>query len=183
MARIVFRGLYAAFPMVGLTVGDLAYATDYLQLYSWDGAAWVVYSDYPDYQGEKAGLFPEAEWAAVEGRDRQLIVIGLNVATGGSVNTEYLVAAGRTLYINGVAFSSSAVIAADRDNNQIAEAHLAEFIALGWLTREVIGGNGGGELSLPKPRVFPAGARVRLYVYNWANHNCKLEAVARGYEI
>jgi len=181
MARIVFRGLYAAFPMVGLTVGDLAYATDYLQLYSWDGAAWVVYSDYPDYQGEKVGIFPEAEWATREGFGVDIRQYTLNVAPNALIFAQHIVAGGRVLYITQFGFSSAANLVADADNNQICRGDIINFVTGVWYWLQ--GGNGGGRAVFSKSLVFLAGTTVHFRCANRANHNCDLGVYAGGYEI
>jgi len=44
--RKVFYTTYATFPASGITVGDLAYATDLRCLYRWSGASWDAISIY-----------------------------------------------------------------------------------------------------------------------------------------
>jgi len=181
MGRIVYRGAYATFPMVGLTAGDLAYATDYLVLYEWSGAAWIAYSDYPDYQGEKSKLFTTADWAAVEATDQNFTAIGVNLGFAFGALVAYVVPAGRTLYITQVGFVSHATVAADGDNNQIAFASILDLTTGIPLFRQ--GGNGGGAVALNKPLVIPGGNTVNIYVTTYANHNVDIIVHAGGYLI
>lgn len=181
MARIVYRGAYATFPMVGLTAGDLAYATDYLLLYEWSGTAWIAYGDYPDYQGDKSKLFTAADWAALEATDHNLGANALNVAFDAGALVLYRVPAGRTLYITQVGYECFAAVAADADNNQICRALIWDVTAVIALWRQ--GGNGGGSAIFSKPLVVPALHQVRIAVYNEANHNCNIAIQCGGYLI
>lgn len=181
MARIVYRGAYATFPMVGLTAGDLALATDLNLLFEWNGAAWFPYHDYPDYEGGKSRLLTVADWAAIEAYDVNLYGFGAGIAISVGISVAYAVPAGRILYITNFAFSSIAVANADKDNNQICIGRLEDVTVptVFWYQ----GGNGGGGLTFPKPIVIPALHTLRAYVYNYANHICNIDVVAGGYLI
>ena len=180
MATIVYRGTYATFPMVGLNAGDLAYATDLLVLFEWSGTAGIPYYDFPDYQGGKVGVLSESEWAATEGREVNFGGIGIpNRAFGESTSVTYTVPAGRTLYITQFSISNEAVAAADGDNNQICIGVLEG----GWAFTVVIGGNGGANISFPKPIRAVAGTVVIASCTNRANHTTKAGVTFSGYEI
>lgn len=181
MARIIFRGLYAAFPMVGIVNGDLAYATDLLQLYEWSGVAWIAYWDYPDYQGGKSRVYTPAEWAAFEGTDINLFGFAVNVANGLFAQVLYAVPVGSTLYITYFTFAIWAPLVADADNNQIGQMRLLNTTT--GVTYADIGGNGGAGLVLAKPIVVPGGDTVGGYAINRANHNCDLDIFVAGYVV
>ena len=68
---------------------------------------------YPDFEGNKVGLYLMPEWAAKEGKEWSKIVVGANKAFGTSANGSYLVPAGKTLYITQASWQSVASAAAD----------------------------------------------------------------------
>lgn len=181
MAKIVYRGAYATFPMVGNIGGDLAYATDYLLLYEWSGTAWVIYSDYPDYEGGKSKLFTAADWAALEATDVNFAVTGNNIAFNTTVQTVYVVPAGRTLYISHVAFQIYADLIASGDLNQMGRVALSDTTA--GVVPVSAGGNGGGSMALVKPMVIPAGHTFSLSVTSHANHNVDVDGTCSGYQV
>lgn len=182
MARIIFRGLYAAFPTPALAdAGVLAYATDLLQLLEWSGTAWIAYHDYPDYQGEKSGLYLEPAWAAFQAEDINLNTGAINMAFGTQVSITRLVPAGRTLYVTDFSFMARASAVADADNNQMCVGILSN-ISLG-INFVTVGGNGGGECHLFKPVVVPAGDLVGAFVYAYANHLMHIAVNLLAYEI
>lgn len=179
--RIVYRGVYAGFPAAGLHTGDLAYATDLVVLYFSNGTAWIPYHDYPDYQGEKAGVYLEPEWAAREGRDRLFTMLALNQTFGMFAGVTYIVPVGRTLYITYISVYCGATNAADADNNQMV--HLVIFTP-DVLTRAIrLGGNGGFSMVLIQPLVIQAGVFVSPRIYARANHAVDMSFSVGGYEI
>jgi len=181
MARIVYRGAYATFPMVGLTAGDLALATDLNLLFEWSGAAWFPYDDFPDYQGDKSKLLTVADWAAVQATDIEFTAAMINAVFGNTAQVTYLVPAGRTLYITEYSFAIYATVAANADNEQHGGLML-EDITLG-VQYLLQAGNGGGGLSLNKPIVTPGGNQFRMTVFCHANHACTIRADCGGYQI
>jgi len=180
MARIVYRGAYATFPMVGLIAGDLAYATDLNLLFEWSGAAWFPYRDYPDYEGGKSKLFTAADWAAVEATDLNFGGVSIvAVAYGAGFVVNYTPPAGRIFYITQFACSNRADLAADGDNNQICFGQLQVGGALVLLS----GGNGGFVYPITKPIVVGPLILVAAGVVNYANHNTHVGVSFGGYLI
>lgn len=177
--RIIYRGVYAGFPAAALHLGDLAHATDLLVLYISDSVAWVPYHDYPDYQGEKQGLYDKPAWAAVEGEDISFAANFAAIAPNVGVGVNFPVPAGRTLYINQVAFSCNANLVADNDNNQMCQVIVQSGPP--WVPFISQGGNGGGQAIFSVPQVIPALLTFMIDLYNRANHNCDLSFVATGY--
>lgn len=134
---------------------------------------------YPDFEGNKLGLYLIPEWAAKEGNDILRGADGNNKATGTSINVAYTVTAGKKLYITQLGMFSYATLAADRDKDQICVLQL--FIAA--IGYPVIGSSGGGFWNLPKPMVALAGQVVNLFGFNFANHNCNMGINWAGFEI
>jgi len=178
--RIIFRGLYAAFPAAALHTGNLAYATDLLVLFQSNGAAWVGYSDYPDYQGEKAGLYPQPEWAAKEGTDKNIYAYGTNKDFGDYITGSYTVPTGKTLFITGFSFIIGAETPTDYDHFLYAWGDIKNFTT--GVIKVRLGGVGGGSCTFPKPITFSAGEKVEFWVWNISNITCALGVTAWGYE-
>lgn len=136
---------------------------------------------YPDWEGNKSGLYPKPEWAAFEGRDKNFYAVRNNAGINLSVSTAYTVPAGKTLFITSLSFMAAAAATADRDNNQMCMGWIYDFTLLTTLWSQ--GGNGGGSTPFNKPFVFTTGTRVIFQCTNHANHNCNLTIAANGYEI
>lgn len=136
-------------------------------------------ADYPDYEGGKAGIYLIPEWAAFEATDKNFTASAINVARLGAAFVNYVVPAGKTLYITTASFSNRANLAADADKNQMCDLIIQD----GAVSVFYQGANGGGNVSLSKPLVFDAGSSVSFYIYNQANHNTVVALVAGGYEI
>lgn len=133
---------------------------------------------YPDFEGDKRGLYLQPAWAAVEGTDKNLTVVGGNVVPGGNITLVYNVPAGKTLYITDLhAASSASTLAADGELNQIIYAVLTSVTI-----RFRAGGNGGFAQALSKPTVFVAGSIVAFQIFNVSGHNCSLSGGMMGYE-
>lgn len=182
MARIIFRGLYAAFPAPLLTdAGVLAYATDLLQLYEWSGIAWIAYHDYPDYQGEKAGLYLQPEWAALTATDINITRVIAALADAASTFATYNVPAGRTLYITHFGWFLYGVALADRPIPQMGYGRVINNTTAVLLA--LVGGNGGTFSPLLKPIVVPGNNNARAYVHNESGHICSAGVFFGGYQI
>jgi hypothetical protein len=134
---------------------------------------------YPDYEGDKSGLYLKPEWAAKEGIDKNLVVQAINVAIGGNTDGTYVVPAGKTFYINGMSFYSFASAPADAELNQIGRAIL--YVAA--IFAAAIGGNGGGSLIFPKPIVIGTGVTVTYRVGNVSDHVVNHGMTLFGYEV
>lgn len=134
---------------------------------------------YPDFEGDKVGLYLKPEWAAKEGVDKNFYAVGADKAFGAGADGSYVVPAGKTLYITQYSYYNRAVLAADADNNQMCWGYLTDLI----IADVVFGGNGGGGGILKKPWVIIAGATMKWYIKNTANHNCHIGLVINGYEV
>lgn len=138
-------------------------------------------SGYPDYEGGKSKLYSGADWAALEAYDQNFFSFLANVLFNMATWVGYVVAAGRTLYITQISFSSHATAVADADNNQMCEGYIFDATTALWLYRR--GGNGGGSEAFNKPIVGIALHTILMGCNNWANHNCDLSVSVEGYLI
>ncbi len=134
---------------------------------------------YPDYEGDKSGLYLIPEWAAKEAVDKNFTVISGAIVFGFTAETTYVIPTGKTLYIVGLSFASVANLAADGDNNQMAFVDIT--IDTAYLS--FLGGNGGGAEGFAKPMVFTEGTTFKLRVWNRANHTSLIYASCWGYEL
>jgi len=136
---------------------------------------------YPDFEGDKSGLYLKPEWAAYEGIDKNFRATGLNKATLTWASFSYDVPAGKTLYICGASMWIRGYAVEDRDNNQIGALDLQNFTTATHLV--MVGGNGGCSVVLPKPLVIPGDDKFYGAFFNKSNHSCNIEGTAWGYEI
>jgi len=136
---------------------------------------------YPDYEGDKSGLYLKPEWAAKEGTDKNFFVARLNVAYLGFASATYTVPAKKTLYVCGLTFSVIAVAAVDADKNQVGTGYLRNDTD--GIVLLDLGGNAGNWVTFPKPIVVAAGKDFLYAVYNFANHRCHIAISVWGYEI
>ncbi len=136
---------------------------------------------YPDYEGDKSGLYLKPEWAAKEGIDKTLFAVDLTLAYGESVTALYIVPAGKTFRISGISCSTWAGAAADADNEQHCIAEIQDFTTGTYVFSQ--GGNGGVGHEFSVPRVIPAGHTVYCTCWNFANHSCRGVVTAWGYEV
>jgi len=99
----------------------------------------------------------------------------------GSVATlmEYIVPAGKTIYVCGLFGHCFAHAAANRNNNQMVYSYVT-IDATEVLT---VGGNGGFSIAFPVPIKVVAGEDVGVGLQNIANHNCDLSATLLAYEV
>jgi len=179
--RIIYRGVYAGFPAAALHTGDLAYATDLLVLFISDGTNWVAYRDYPDYQGEKRGVYTPAEWAAFEGEDITIFGTDAPMDFGESVITTYTVPPGRTLYI--VRYSASVRGFLEADNNRFLYIWFRLRDVTGAIVYVSIPANIGVGDNLAIPVVIPENHQLEMRTWNDGTDNCVLEHLVGGYEI
>lgn len=136
---------------------------------------------YPDWEGDKSGLYTEAVWASHEGES---VTFGFDhniIADGAFVSAQHAVAPGKALYITTVTFGAHGVVADDREVPQHIMVFLASPTINQYLTGQ--GGEGGGSLLLETPIVIPAGVTVWVIIENHAGHQCEVAAVVHGYEI
>ena len=137
--------------------------------------------DVPDGFGGIAGLYNIAEWAAREGKEVYIEALKSPAAFDQGKNTYYAVPAGKILYIVSMSFIQVVNNAADYDHHLWAAAWLYDNSDTTHVYR--LSGAGGANLTLPKPLVIPGGHTAVLSVVNQSNVNCKVQAVALGYEI
>ncbi len=130
---------------------------------------------------QTVGVYLQPEWSAKVGVDKNFRTVGGNKAWGENASLDYVVTAGKTLYITGIAYGSVAAQAVNFDRflyvkgfiyNVTADAYLAEA-----------GGVGGGNITFPKPLAIPGGETVRFMVYNYSDTTCTLAVTAWGYEV
>jgi len=137
---------------------------------------------YPDFEGDKSGLYLKPEWAAKEGTDKSFYANRIAATFGQAPPAAfYLVPVGKTLYLNGLSFGVRANLVADADNNQMGSAYIIDTT-----TGDIygyVGGNGGGCVVFPKPIVIPGGDVVAYPVVCQANHACDIDVTCWGYEI
>ncbi len=138
-------------------------------------------SGAPDYTGMKVDVVSRPEWAAVVDMDKTIDGGTYGIAVGGIYDLEYLVPAGKTLYVASVAFLAGATNAADRDLNQMAYMSLQEGV--GNTSRYSQGGNGGGASAFLRVAKFTAGQIARLRLVNMTNHVMSLYGTMLGYEV
>jgi len=136
---------------------------------------------YPDFEGDKSGLYLKPEWAAKEGINKTFRVVQAACLYGVGPTGAYVVTAGKTLYICGLAFSVNANLAADAELNQIGRAYIMDNTT--GVVLADLGGNGGGQVVFAVPFKVPSGHQFLYVVVCEANHACDLRMVAWGYEI
>ncbi len=82
---------------------------------------------YPDFEGDKSGLYLKPEWAAKEGQDKQLTGSTASLGTGYSTILSYAVPTGKVLRITELACShieinnSAAYVKILSDSNELYE--------------------------------------------------------------
>lgn len=138
-----------------------------------------IIDDVPiSWQRQVVGVYLQPEWAALQRND--LVVSGFATQNIGTYLTiGYLVPANRVVFINQMGFEIQAELAANRNNNQIGSLILHHG-GLG-IELAILGGNGGGHTSFPRPFVFEAGETVVGYVVNGANHSANVWGAFSGY--
>ncbi len=115
---------------------------------------------FPDYQGDKSGLYLKPEWAAKEGLDKNLELYEEVLAVGAQQVLQYAVPAGKVFIAISVGASSIASNLADRDIQQLGRL---VYIVDG--TRYIhIGFNGGGCWNFAKPVIATAGLLTELFI-------------------
>ena len=138
---------------------------------------------YPDYEGDKVGVYSIDEWAAREGYDINEYTTVNNIAINGSWDLDYIVPANRELYIVSINIGAFATVDADKDNNQMCHVTLKKILPLPIVVMASRGGNGGAGIVFRKPIRFTAGQTVQLTGHNRANHNQNMSINMQGYEV
>lgn len=136
---------------------------------------------YPDFEGDKSGVYLRPEWAAKEGTDKNFYGEALNVLSDVQVSMSYLVPSGKTLYMLSYSVVLYAQTRTEGDLNQMVVGTIwGSDIAE---ARVYIGGNGGASINFPKPLVLSAGVTVYFYLRNVSAHTAGVGLVAMGYEV
>ncbi len=136
---------------------------------------------YPDYEGDKQRVYLVPEWAALGAVDKTFVSGDTGKARNDSVVVNYIVPAGKTLYITTLSCYSGASGAADSDLNQMCKIVCGDATTgTNFWTQA---GNGGVGAVLSKPGVIPAGHQAQFSVVNLANHNCDIGLSVLGYEV
>lgn len=137
-----------------------------------------------DFKAQSVGMYPQSEWAAKEGTDKELLFEKGDLAAGAQASASYHVPAGKTLYITCFGCYVHATEATDRDTNHIVNCLIYDFVPPAtYQYKGVIGGNGGCGLSLTKPVVIDAAHYLELMVRNGSNHEVAARAFAGGFEL
>ena len=134
---------------------------------------------YPDFEGDKAGLYLKPEWASKEGLRKSLRVTAENKGYGESFSTTYTVPAGKELRINLVTGWALAANAVDADKNQGFEVWI--IVSLVYVL--IVAGNFGLAAPLSAPLIFDAGDVLTYSGICYANHDCYLGFTLSGYEV
>lgn len=138
-------------------------------------------ADYPDFEGDKSGLFPIAEWAAKEGNEK-LIFEDVGAGAFGALDSvEYLIPASKTLYIVSISIAAYATNAADGDKQAHYRVEIRNVTTA--VILDVIGGNGGGMYLFVVPHILEAGDTVRLTVQNRSNFTAGIMGRLHCYEV
>jgi hypothetical protein len=138
-------------------------------------------SDYPDFEGDKSGLYLKPEWSAKEATDKTFLAAeGSGLFTFGSQAVVYYdVPADKTLYITQISVFSGAWDAANADKAQHVQGLIGDNGVWGWYA----GGDGGCSQAFSNPIVIKGGHEASFVAINYANHACAVALSAKGYEI
>ena len=134
---------------------------------------------YPDYEGEKSGLYLKPEWAAKEGTDKNMSATAAAQAPGGFSQLSYTVPNGRTLYVTQFNAAIYAAVVGDAELNQMCLVSLW----IGASQRYQLGANGGGLWVLSKPLTVTETKVLNLFCHNSSAHTCHLYGGMGGYEV
>lgn len=136
---------------------------------------------YPDFEGNKQGLYLAAAWAAKEAKS---VTFGFDhtiIVDGAFTSWAHVVAAGKTLYIVSLAFGAHGVADDDKEVPQHVVVFLSSPAINNYITG--LGGEGGGGLSFDTPIIIASGVTVWVVLENFSGHQCQVMAKAHGYEI
>jgi hypothetical protein len=130
-------------------------------------------SDKPDGLGLTVDLSSHPDWQTQVGNDKTISASGGGKTFNQFAVTNYLVPAGKTLYIWGISCISQIEGVADAGK---AAAVLVQ-VSVGAIPLALIGGVSGGFINLNRPSVVSAGDTVALLIINNADATCTLAAV------
>ncbi len=138
-------------------------------------------ADLPDFYPGGADVMLKPDWSAHTGVDKAFEAFAFNQGYGAAINIVYVVPAGKKLYIVSLSSRCLASAAADGELNQFCETLVWDTTDArdGWRQ----GSNGGIGIILSPPFVVPAGHTISANIYVYANHNCNIYVIAKGYEV
>lgn len=129
---------------------------------------------------QTVGVYLQPEWASKEGKEKGWLYSGSQKPPAGTVEGEYVVNAGKTLFITSIQASCHAYMAADGDKLHSFRAYVHDSADNFDL---MFGGVGGGSVDLGKSLRVDGGGSVYATVTNTSNHDCNLSVSWQGYEI
>lgn len=129
---------------------------------------------YPDFEGNKSGLYSKAEWAAFEGSDRNITGTSLVLPAAATALISYTPPATQTFYISH--FGCNLISGAGNVALYIQESPIIVYLA-------VAGGAQGCFASLNKPIVVAGGQMVRMVAYHFGLGALTLAGHIGGYLI
>jgi len=132
---------------------------------------------------QSVGIKSQGEYAPANNQQKYLVGEWSSIAAGqeGTPVVSYTVPGGVNLYLTELSFTICATDLANADLNQIGAAYLYDSTAGVFLAR--IGGNGGGGITFPTPKLIPSGHVLQLIVYNNSDHNAYMNAATGGYQV
>ena len=134
---------------------------------------------YPDFEGDKSGLYLKPEWASKEGIAKTSYGLTIGVASGDYGLLQYTVPAGKAFYITQASCATKAVDVADRDNITNVKMDIVVASNVYWTQ----GGQSGLGIALPQPIKAVAGELISFFAWNYANHDVNIWQALAGYEV
>ena len=136
---------------------------------------------YPDFEGDKSGLYLKPEWSAREALDKNFYAHNLLAAWAGTAIVTYNVPAGKTLYICGAACLVAPILVADVDKTIRCMFKLEEGIGATYRLQE--SSFGGNSVTLAKPLVWTGGEQFKATIVSLSAPVVSITINAWGYEV
>lgn len=136
---------------------------------------------YPDWEGGKSRVYSGADWAAIEGIDKNFYAGNLLAGWADSAIETYNVPSGKALYICGVACLIVPLLVADVDATIRCWFKLEEGITGTYRLQE--SSYGGNSIVLPKPLVWIGDEQFKATIFSMSNVTVAITLNAWGYEI
>lgn len=134
---------------------------------------------YPDYEGQKSGLYDSPEWATIVGDEKNWASSGANLTAGQFATFSYTTPAGLTLYFR---WAGGMIRAQDPANYDHFLYCSIDIIRAGSTVLSV-GGIGGAQIILPSGFAVDAGVTIQVFITNRGNITCYASIAGWGYEI
>jgi len=138
-------------------------------------------ADYPDFEGQKSGIYSIADWAAHEGKEKFFEVTDSPVLPWNAMVLDYAVPAGKKLYILGGSWGTFAAAVANYDHFLWIWVNIYDLTTGNKNVMQV--SLGGGNIVLKVPAIIPANHTLRLFAQNMSNVGVWLAMNAWGYEL